>query len=63
MLLNAPPCSTQLLFSDKLERHYLNLNQIHVASGNYIDESRIKQIISAAFHAFPWQMWSGILYF
>lgn len=23
------------LFSDKLQRHYLNLNQIHVASGNH----------------------------
>lgn len=24
----------QILFSDKLQRHYLNLNQIHVTSGN-----------------------------
>lgn len=39
MLLNAPPCSTQFLFSDKLQRRYLNLNHIHVASGNYIDET------------------------
>lgn len=62
MLLNALPCSTQFLFSDKLQRLYLKMNRIHVASGNHIDESSIRQIISAAFHAFPWQMWSRILY-
>lgn len=52
-LLNAPVCSTQFGFSDQLQRHYLSLNQMHVASGNYFDESVIRQI-SATLHAFPW---------
>lgn len=63
VLLNAPVCSTRFLFSDRLQRHYLSLNQMHVASGNYSDESVIRQIISATLHGFPWQMWSTTLNF